>query len=70
MFPLLRVLPHVHSPRTSGGHLAALADDARYEGVSGKYFEDLRAVRSSADSYDRDKAADLWQTSERLLASA
>jgi len=70
VFPLLRVLPHVHSPRTSGGHLAALADDARYEGVSGKYFEDLRAVRSSADSYDRDKAADLWQTSERLLASA
>jgi len=70
VLPLLRVLPQVHSPRASGRHLAALVDDGRYEGVSGKYFDGLRAVRSSVDSYDRDMAADLWQTSEQLLASA
>jgi light-dependent protochlorophyllide reductase len=70
VLPLLRVHPHVHSPRSSARHLAALADDRRYEGVSGKYFVGLRAVRSSVDSYDREKAADLWQTSERLSASA
>jgi hypothetical protein len=28
----------------------------------------LRAVRSSADSFDRAKASDLWTTSERLIA--
>ena len=49
---------------------ALTAIDGRYEGVSGKYFDGLRAVRSSVDSYDRDMAADLWQTSEQLLASA
>jgi len=66
--PLLRVLPHVHSSRTSGTHLAALVDDERYADVSGQYFLGLRSVRSSVESYDRDKAADLWRTSERLIA--
>ena len=40
---------------------------ARFDGVSGEYFDELRPIRSSADSYDRDKALDLWETSERLL---
>jgi light-dependent protochlorophyllide reductase len=67
VLPLVRFLPHVHSSRTSGRHLAALVDDERYEGVSGQYFDGLRAVRSSVESYDRDKAVDLWHTSERLI---
>ena len=66
--PLLRVLPHVHSSRTSGTHLAALVHDERYADVSGQYFLGLRSVKSSVESYDRDKAADLWRTSERLIA--
>jgi light-dependent protochlorophyllide reductase len=69
VMPLLRVLPGVNSTRTSGTRLAALVDDASFNGVSGQYFFGLRAVTSSADSYDRAKAADLWDTSERLIAS-
>jgi light-dependent protochlorophyllide reductase len=67
LFPALRVLPNVNSTRSSGQRLAALAGDPRYDGVTGSYFEGLRPVRSSVDSYDRDKALDLWETSERLL---
>jgi light-dependent protochlorophyllide reductase len=67
LLPALRVLPGVRSTRTSGRYLAALANDARFDGVSGEYFDGLRPIRSSADSYDRDKALDLWETSERLL---
>lgn len=69
LFPVLRVLPNVNSTRTSGRHLAALVGDARFDGVTGAYFEGKREIRSSADSYDVDKARDLWETSERLLAS-
>jgi NAD(P)-dependent dehydrogenase (short-subunit alcohol dehydrogenase family) len=70
LLPALRVLPNVRSTRTSGRNLAALASDARYADVSGRYFEGLRPIKSSVDSYDRDKAHDLWETSERLLAHA
>lgn len=66
VLPLLRVLPNVNSTRSSGSRLAALVTDPRFDGVTGAYFEGKRPIRSSADSYDRDKALDLWQTSERL----
>ena len=69
LMPLLRVLPDVNSTRVSGSRLAALVDDARFDGVSGQYFSGPRAVPSSADSFDRAKASDLWNTSERLIAS-
>ena len=68
LFPALRVLPNVNSTRTSGRHLAALVNDARFDGVSGQYFEGLRPIKTSTDSYDRDKARDLWETSEALLS--
>jgi light-dependent protochlorophyllide reductase len=68
LLPALRVLPGVRSTRTSGRYLAALTNDARFDGVSGEYFDGLRPIRSSADSHDRGKALDLWETSERLLA--
>jgi len=66
LFPALRILPGVRSTRTSGRYLAALADDDRFDGVTGEYFAGSKPIRSSADSYDRDKARDLWETSERL----
>lgn len=65
--PMLRLLPNVNSTRTSGGRLAALAVDPAFEGVSGRYFEGAKEIRSSVDSYDEGKAADLWRTSERLV---
>jgi NAD(P)-dependent dehydrogenase (short-subunit alcohol dehydrogenase family) len=70
LLPALRILPGVRSTRTSGRYLAALVNDARFDGVSGMYFDGLRPIRSSADSYDRDKALDLWQTSQRELDHA
>lgn len=70
LLPALRVLPGVRSTRTSGRYLAALVTDPRFDGVSGQYFDGPRPIKSSADSYDRDKALDLWDTSERLLTHA
>jgi light-dependent protochlorophyllide reductase len=67
LLPALRVLPGVRSTRTSGRYLAKLTNDAGFDGVSGEYFDGLRPIRSSVDSYDREKALDLWETSERLL---
>jgi light-dependent protochlorophyllide reductase len=70
LLPALRVLPGVRSTRTSGRCLAALTGDARFDGVTGEYFSGRKQIRSSADSYDRGKAVDLWETSERLLSHA
>jgi NAD(P)-dependent dehydrogenase (short-subunit alcohol dehydrogenase family) len=70
VFPLLRVLPNVNSARTSGSRLAALAGDPTFDGITGAYFEGRRPIRSSADSYDRDIALDLWETSEQLAMQA
>jgi NAD(P)-dependent dehydrogenase (short-subunit alcohol dehydrogenase family) len=70
LFPALRVLPNVNSTRTSGRHLAALVSDTRFDGVSGQYFEGQRPIKTSAESYDLDKARDLWETSEALLTNA
>jgi NAD(P)-dependent dehydrogenase (short-subunit alcohol dehydrogenase family) len=66
VLPALRFLPQVHSTRSSGASLAALVADPRFEGVTGQYFDGLKSIASSADSYDEAKALDLWQTSERL----
>jgi len=70
LFPALRVLPNVNSTRTSGRHLAALVNDTRFDGVSGQYFEGQRPIKTSTESYDLDKARDLWETSEALLTNA
>ncbi len=69
LMPALRVLPQVRGVGESGRHLAALAGDPDYEDLTGLYFDGLRPVRSSTDSYDSNKAIDLWQTSELLTHS-
>lgn len=66
LLPALRVLPQVRGVRRSGEDLAALAGDPQYAGISGRYFDGRRQIDSSADSYDVEKARDLWETSERL----
>ncbi len=70
VFPMLRVFPNVNSTRTSGARLAALAGDPTFDGVTGAYFEGKRPIRSSTDSYDREMALDLWETSEQLAMQA
>ena len=68
VLPAARLLPQVRGVNRSGRDLAALAGDSRYDGVTGKYFDGAKAIRSSEESYDTAKALDLWQTSERLIA--
>jgi NAD(P)-dependent dehydrogenase (short-subunit alcohol dehydrogenase family) len=67
LLPVLRFLPGVNSARTSGRYLAALAADPRFDGVTGMYFEGNKPALSSAESYDIDKAQELWASSERML---
>lgn len=69
LMPALTVLPglNVHSPRRSGAALARLVTDPELAAVTGRYFSGAREIRSSADSYDLGKAADLWETSADLV---
>jgi len=68
MLPLLRrvVSPNIHAPAESGAALAKLIYDPALEGVTGKYFEGLREIRSSTDSYDSARASKLWTVSAAL----
>ncbi len=66
--PLLRrvVSPNIHSPSESGAALARLVMERDLTGVSGKYFEGSREIRSSIESYDAGRAAELWKASTAL----
>jgi hypothetical protein len=48
--------------------MARLVTDPALAGTSGRYFAIERETRSSEESYDRAKAADLWETSIALAA--
>jgi retinol dehydrogenase 14 len=47
-----------------------LASSPEVEGVSGKYFVNRRAARSSDESYDQAIAVRLWKVSEELTAAS
>ncbi|KAK7228255.1 hypothetical protein V2G26_000425 [Clonostachys chloroleuca] len=67
---LLRLLvhPNVHSPAESGAALARLATGSDVEGITGKYFESLREIKSSEDSYNIAKQDDLWDWTVNYVA--
>ena len=71
VMPALTLVPGInrHTPKQSGAALARLVLDPRLADTSGKYFNGKREVRSSAESYDTRKAADLWQTSITLTSN-
>jgi NAD(P)-dependent dehydrogenase (short-subunit alcohol dehydrogenase family) len=54
------------TPARSGGGLARLAADSALAGVSGRYWEIDHDARSSAESYDADRARALWDDSARV----
>lgn len=58
--------PNVHSVATSGRRLAELA--SVIDTATGHYVSDGRAIKSSALSYDTEKARDLWETSAAMAA--
>jgi light-dependent protochlorophyllide reductase len=68
VMPVLTLLmANVNTPRTSGRALARLIADPALEGHSGRYWSGTNEIRSSAESYDRARAADLWKTSLELV---
>ncbi|WP_020660779.1 hypothetical protein [Amycolatopsis benzoatilytica] len=71
LLPALTAVPgiNVHTARRSGRALARLVLSPELAAVTGKYFSGRRQIRSSADSYDRAKAEDLWTTSLKLTAA-
>jgi NAD(P)-dependent dehydrogenase (short-subunit alcohol dehydrogenase family) len=60
--------PFLLSPARGAATTVHLAASPEVEGISGKYFADLREQPSSAASYDRAAAARLWRVSEALTA--
>lgn len=57
----------IRRPEDSGSHLARLVTDPALVDVRTAYFDGLKPVPSSTDSYDETKQRDLWETSERLI---
>jgi NAD(P)-dependent dehydrogenase (short-subunit alcohol dehydrogenase family) len=72
MIPLLRRVmnPNIHTVKDSGDALARLLTDPAVAGTTGRYFEGRREIRSSDESYDENRAEELWHASETLTASA
>lgn len=54
----------------SGKALARLVTDSRLATVTGKYFDGESEIPSSEESYDRQKAVDLWEKSAELVKLA
>lgn len=66
VLPLMRFFrPAIRSTKISGNHLAQLL--LRKDIPTGSYWDGTKAIASSEESYDRDRAAELWDWScERL----
>ena len=64
----LMVSPNIHSPQESGAALARLAVGKDVQGVSGKYYEGDKEIKSSVESYVKEKQEDLWQWTAKFVA--
>jgi NAD(P)-dependent dehydrogenase (short-subunit alcohol dehydrogenase family) len=65
---LLRLLisPNIHTAEASGAALARLVADPALAFATGKYFEGLKEIPSSPESYDEGRAEALWSASKTL----
>jgi NAD(P)-dependent dehydrogenase (short-subunit alcohol dehydrogenase family) len=63
-------MPNIHTVEESAGALAWLLTDPALAGTTGKYFEGRLAIRSSDESYDGNRAEELWQARATLTAAA
>lgn len=67
VFPVMILFRHnVNTVKKSGTNLANLAFGDQYKDANGEYFEGTKPIKSSADSYNREYQADLWNTSVKL----
>lgn len=57
---------HLSTEEEAGQALGALVADAKYSGVSGRYFDGFKEIPSSVESRDEAKARTVWQESSRL----
>jgi NAD(P)-dependent dehydrogenase (short-subunit alcohol dehydrogenase family) len=69
---LLRRLfsPNVHTAEESGAALARLVTDPELNTTTGRYFEGRRQIRSSDESYNDERALELWNASVALTAAS
>jgi protochlorophyllide reductase len=67
---LRRVVPGARTAVRSGADLAWLVAAPELAGVSGAYFFGRAQCPTSKESYDRDRAAQLWEVSDELVAAA
>lgn len=58
--------PFFQSPEKGARTSVYLATSPEVEGISGKYFINMKESRSSEESYNQEIARRLWETSERL----
>ncbi|KAI1391883.1 NAD(P)-binding protein [Hypoxylon trugodes] len=70
IIPLLKIVisPNIRTPNQAGVILARLAIGQDMEGVSGRYYEGPKEIKSSKDSYDEAKQDDLWNWTVNYLA--
>lgn len=64
--PFSKLFGFGRTAERSGGDLATLATAPELENVTGKYFSGREMIPSSEQSYDRELALDLWETSVHL----
>jgi NAD(P)-dependent dehydrogenase (short-subunit alcohol dehydrogenase family) len=64
--PFARLFGTLCSASASGKLLAEYMTDAKYEGITGKYFDRNREIASSELSYNRANAVNLWERSVEL----
>lgn len=65
--PISRFFIPMNSVSESGQALARLVLDPSLERISGKYYSGLKEEPSSKESYDLQKALELWETSVSLV---
>ncbi|ACB54235.1 glucose/ribitol short chain dehydrogenase/reductase family protein [Crocosphaera subtropica ATCC 51142] len=67
ILPLFSFFPKINTPQQSGRALARLVEDPQLKNVTGKYFSGLQMIESSQESYDVEKAQQLWDKSVELV---
>jgi light-dependent protochlorophyllide reductase len=65
--PVSRFFMPMNSVDESGKALARLVLDPALENISGRYFSGFKEEQSSKESYDMQKAFELWETSAGLV---
>lgn len=72
LIPVLRLVlvKNIHTPEESGKALVRLIVDPALASTNGKYFEGLLEIPSSVETYNKDRAEELWRDSATLTGSS